>query len=59
MDYFKTKRDRRDYSKAFKYYRKEWIEANIGWMVVVIIILVVVSFVTKIVKKIKWELDSL
>ena len=59
MDYFKTKRDRRDYSKAFKYYRKEWIEANISWMVVIIIILVVVSFVTKIVKKIKWELDSL
>ena len=59
MDYFKTKRDRRDYSKAFKYYRKEWIEANIGWIMVVIIVLIVAAFVRKVVKKIKWELDSL
>ncbi len=59
MDYFKTKRDRRDYSKAFKYYRKEWIEANIGWMVGVLIAIIVIAFVSKIVKKIKWELDSL
>ena len=41
MDYFKTKRDRRDYSKAFKYYRKEWIESNISWMVALVIILIV------------------
>ena len=59
MEYFKTKRDRRDYSKAFKYYRKEWIEANIGWMVGALIAIIVIAFVLKIVKKIKWELDSL
>ncbi len=59
MDYFKTKRDRRDYSKAFKYYRKEWIEANIGWMVGLVIVIIVISIVVKIVKKIKRELDSL
>ena len=59
MDYFKVKRDRRDYSKAFKYYRKEWIEKNIGWMVGVLIAIIVLSFVLKIVKKIKWELNSL
>ena len=59
MQYFKTKRDRRDYSKAFKYYRKEWIEKNIGWMVGLIIVIVIAAIVRKIVKKIKWELDSL
>jgi tetratricopeptide (TPR) repeat protein len=59
MDYFKVKRDRRDYSKAFKYYRKEWIEKNIGWMVGLLIVIIVLSFVLKIVKKIKWELDTL
>ena len=59
MEYFKVKRDRRDYSKAFKYYRKEWIEKNIGWMVGLLIVIIVLSFVFKIVKKIKWELDSL
>ena len=59
MRYFKVKRDRRDYSKAFKYYRKEWIERNIGWMVGLLIAIIVLSFVLKIVKKIKWELNSL
>ena len=59
MDYAKVKRDRRNYSKAFKYYRKEWIERNIGWIMGVIIALIVISFVIKIVKKIKWELDTL
>ena len=59
MDYAKVKRDRRNYSKAFKYYRKEWIERNIGWIMGVIIALIVISFVIKIVKEIKWELDTL
>ena len=59
MEYFKVKRDRRDYSKAFKYYRKEWIENNIGWMVGLLIVIIVLAFVIKIVKKIKWELETL
>ena len=59
MDYAKVKRDRRDYSKAFKYYRKEWIEANIGWMTGIVIALIVISLVVKVVKKIKWELENL
>ena len=59
MQYFKVKRARRDYSKAFKYYRKEWIEKNIGWMVGVLLAIIVLSFVIKIVKKIRWELETL
>ena len=59
MRYFKVKRDRRDYSKAFKYYRKEWIEKNIGWMVGLLVVIIVLSFVLKIVKKIRWELNTL
>lgn len=59
MEYFKIKQDRRDYSKAFKYYRKEWIEDNIGWMVAILIVLIVVPLIVKIVKRIKWEINSL
>ena len=59
MTYCKLKRDRRDYSKAFKYYRKEWIEANIGWITGLLLFIIVISFVVKIIKKIKRELDTL
>ncbi len=53
MDCFKLKRDRRDYSKAFKYYRKEWIEANIGWMTAIVIIIIAAVIITRIVNYIK------
>ena len=59
MEYAKVKRDRRDYSKAFKYYRKEWIEANIGWMVGLLIAVIILSFVFKIIRNIKRELETL
>lgn len=59
MDYAKVKRDRRNYSKAFKYYRKEWIEKNIRWMFGLVVAAIVVGLVVKIVKNIKRELDTL
>ena len=59
MDYAKVKRDRRNYSKAFKYYRKEWIEKNIRWMFGLVVAAIVAGLVVKIVKNIKRELDTL
>ncbi|MCR4735185.1 MAG: hypothetical protein K5829_09300 [Treponema sp.] len=59
MDYFSLKRDKRNYSKAFQYYRKEWIERNLGWIVTLIVVLILIPFVVKLVKRIKRELKSL
>ena len=59
MEYFSLKKDKRDYSKAFTYYRKEWIEDNIGWIMIVVIVAVVVWLVCKVVKKIKMEMADL
>lgn len=59
MDYFKLKRDRRDYSKAFMYYRKEWIEAHLGGVVAVILIIILVPFLIKRIRRFVWELKSL
>lgn len=50
MEYFKIMRDDENYSRAWKYYRKDWIENNLGY---VIIVLVVLGFIPVIVKKIK------
>ena len=59
MEYFKLKRDRRDYSKAFKYYRKEWIEKNFAWLSVVIIVLILLPLIIRWIKRIKWEISTL
>ena len=59
MDYFKLKRDRRDYSKAFKYYRKEWVEKNFAWIVIVLVAVVLIPLIVRIVKRVRWEISTL
>lgn len=59
MDNFGLKHDRKNYSKAFMYYRKEWIEANIGWIVGILAIAVVAWLVNSIVKLVKKEMADL
>lgn len=59
MDCFKLKRDRKNYSKAYMYYRKEWIEDNIAWIFVLVVIAIVVPFAVKKIIAFKRELESL
>lgn len=55
MKYFEIKRDVDNYSRAWKYYRKDWIENNLGYVIVAVIALAAVMFVVKTVKKVKKE----
>lgn len=54
MNYFKTKNDTKNYSKAFLEYRKEWVEDNIGYILAVIVALIIlpklIRFIRKVVK---------
>ena len=59
MEYFKLKRDRREYSKAFKYYRKEWVEKNFAWLATIVILLILIPLIVRWVKYIKWEISTL
>ena len=59
MDYFRLKRDKRNYSKAYMYYRKEWMEKNLGWVVAFIVIIILVPLLIKWGMKISRELKSL
>ena len=59
MHYFKVKRYRRKYSKAFEYYRKEWVEENLFKIVLVILTLILIPLIVKIVKRVKCELETL
>ena len=58
MDYFELKWDAENYSKAFQYYRKEWVEENILWIVIVLAVIIIVPLVVGKIKKIKWEIDT-
>ncbi|MBP3569766.1 MAG: hypothetical protein J6K04_11460 [Lachnospiraceae bacterium] len=58
MEYFELKLDDDNYSKAFKQYRKEWVEENIGPIVVILFVVIVVPLVIGKVKKIKYEIDT-
>ena len=58
MDYFKLKWDADNYSKAFKQYRKEWVEEHIVTIVVVLAIVIVLPLTIGKIRKIKREIDT-
>ncbi len=51
MRYFESRRDTKNYSKAFTEYRKEWVEENIGWLVGGVVTLFVLPLIIKLIKK--------
>ena len=53
MNYFEVKYDDDNYSKAFLLYRKQWVEENIFWIVVLVVALIVVSKIGDVIRKIK------
>ncbi len=57
LPYFKTKWDRDNYSKAFKEYRKEWVEQNIWWIFIVAFVLLVFPLGRKKIRMLKYEID--
>lgn len=57
MEYFELKYDDDNYSKAFKQYRKQWVEDNIGIIVAVLLVLFLVPMAIGKVKNLKHEID--
>ncbi len=55
MGYFKRAHDREDYGRAFKQYRKIWIEKNILWIVLILAAVLIIPLILGRVKKMKWE----
>ncbi len=55
MDYFKMAHDRENYGRAFKLYRKIWVEENIWWVALILALVIVVPLIIGKVKKMKWE----
>ena len=58
MEYFELKYDRENYSKAYKQYRKIWIEENIALIVIVIVLIFLVPLGIGKIRSIKREIDK-
>ena len=55
MTYFEKAHDQENYGRAFKLYRKEWVEQNAWWLVLILAVIVIVPLVIGRIKKMKWE----
>ena len=55
MDYFERAHAREEYGRAFKQYRKIWVEKNIWWIILLIALLLIVPLALGRAKKMKWE----
>lgn len=55
MENFKNAHDRDNYGKAYRYYRQKWMEKNILWVALVILVLVLFLAGRGIIRKKKWE----
>lgn len=58
MEYFKLKLDSTNYSKAYKLYRKDWFEENIGIIIAVVVILILFGYGYGFVKKARKEVEK-
>lgn len=58
MEYFELKYDAENYSKAYKQYRKEWVEDNIVIIVIVILAVFLIPMGIGKVRSIKREIDT-
>lgn len=58
MEYFSLKLDGDNYSKAFKQYRKEWVEDHILWLIGGFFLILCVPLAIGKIKAVKHEIDT-
>ena len=57
MDYFKMAMDRDNYGRAFRFYRAEWVEENIGWLVLLLAAVLIIPVVRSAVRRMRMEVE--
>lgn len=58
MEYFDLKWDQKNYSQAFRQYRKEWVEEHILILIIVFFLVLCVPLAIGKIKKIRLEIDN-
>lgn len=57
MEYFELKYDDENYSKAYRQYRKVWVEENITWVIIVLAVLILIPLGIGKYRQIKFEIS--
>ncbi len=57
MEYFKMAKDRDNYGRAFRLYRKEWVEENIGWVVILLAVVMILPLIKRSVNRMRMEVE--
>lgn len=55
MDYFERAHAREEYGRAFKQYRKVWVEENIWWIITLLVLVIIIPLILGRIKRTKWE----
>lgn len=58
MDYFKMAHDRDNYGRAFRFYRKVWVEENVGWLIAVLAAVLLIPLVLRAIRKMRMEVEA-
>ena len=57
MEYFEMAYDRDNYGRAFRFYRKVWVEENIGWLVLLVVAVLLIPVIRSSIKKMRMEVE--
>ncbi len=58
MEYFEMAHDRDNYGRAFRLWRKVWVEENIGWVVLILAAVMIIPLVRRSLKKMRMEVEA-
>ncbi len=57
MDYFELAHDRENYGRAYKLYRKIWVENNVWWIVLILAAVLIIPLSIGRIRRMKWEVE--
>jgi len=57
MEYFEMANDRENYGRAFRFYRAEWVEENIVWLVIGLAVVLLVPVIRSSMRKMRMEVE--
>ncbi len=55
MKYFRMAYDDENYGRAFKLYRKEWVEKNVWWILLALAVVIIIPLAIGRIRRTKWE----